>query len=58
MNFLSGRGAEELTVYSWNTKVSAPLSNRQNIYLPHLQVFDNVALFQEYLGYQESSLAL
>ena len=25
MNFLSGRGAEELTVYSWNTKVSAPL---------------------------------
>ena len=26
MNFLSGRGAEELTVYSWNTKVSAPLA--------------------------------
>ena len=26
MNFLSGRGAEELTVYSWTTKVSAPLA--------------------------------
>ena len=25
MNFLSGRGAEEPTVYGWNTKVSAPL---------------------------------
>ena len=24
MNFLSGRGAEEPTVYGWNTKVSAP----------------------------------
>ena len=24
MNFLSGRWAEELTVYGWNTKVSAP----------------------------------
>ena len=24
MNLPSGRGAEELTVYSWNTKVSAP----------------------------------
>ena len=24
MNFLSGRGAEETTVYGWNTKVSAP----------------------------------
>ena len=24
MNFLSGWGAEELTVYGWNTKVSAP----------------------------------
>ena len=25
MNLPSGRGAEELTVYSWNIKVSAPL---------------------------------
>ena len=25
MNFLSGGGAEEPTVYGWNTKVSAPL---------------------------------
>ena len=25
MNFLSGREAEEPTVYGWNTKVSAPL---------------------------------
>ena len=25
MNFRSGQGAEELTVYGWNTKVSAPL---------------------------------
>ena len=24
MKFLSGQGAEELTVYGWNTKVSAP----------------------------------
>ena len=24
MNFLSGRGVEEPTVYGWNTKVSAP----------------------------------
>ena len=24
MNFLSGQGAEEPTVYGWNTKVSAP----------------------------------
>ena len=24
MNFLSGRGTEEPTVYGWNTKVSAP----------------------------------
>ena len=24
MNFLSGWGAEEPTVYGWNTKVSAP----------------------------------
>ena len=24
MNFLSGRGAEEATVYGWNTKVGAP----------------------------------
>ena len=33
MNFLSGRGAEELTVYDWNTKVSAPfmiLSTSEN----------------------------
>ena len=26
MNFLSGRGAEEPTVYGWNTKVSAPFN--------------------------------
>ena len=25
MNFLIGQGAEEPTVYGWNTKVSAPL---------------------------------
>ena len=28
MNLPSDRGAEELTVYSWNTKVSAPFNDR------------------------------
>ena len=27
MNFVSGRGAEEPTVYGWNTKVSALFIN-------------------------------
>ena len=30
MNFLSGRGAKEPTVYGWNTEVSAPFKNLHN----------------------------
>ena len=33
MNFLSGRGAEELTVYGWNTKVSAPFGKPDTLLL-------------------------
>ena len=34
MNFLSGRGAEEPTVYGWNTKVSAPFALSNQYYAP------------------------
>ena len=49
MNFLSGRGAEKLTVYGWNTKVSVPFVGLEQLwFLFEIQTFVTflVAIFK------------